>query len=205
MINCTPKLGGQFELESGGQFAPKLVVNLHWNRMVNLTGFSNLNTESVLNHLVKRNISDKNFIKLIEYSGNKYGKYKLFTDYKSLDQYLSKLNIEEILKLKNTDFLPEEYDFKNYKATLKNSFNTFIDQNNVQSSNDVLVKLIEQSKKSGDMKDILDDSKIYSHYVNNSSSELPIINELIAMRIAKGSNFRTQYGSQFANVLNSSD
>jgi len=23
--------GGQFELESGGQFAPKLVVNLHWN------------------------------------------------------------------------------------------------------------------------------------------------------------------------------
>ncbi len=40
MINCTPKLGGQFELESGGQFTPKLVVNLHWNRMVNLTGFS---------------------------------------------------------------------------------------------------------------------------------------------------------------------
>ena len=34
MINCTPKLGGQFELESGGQFAPKLVVNL--------TGFSNI-------------------------------------------------------------------------------------------------------------------------------------------------------------------
>jgi hypothetical protein len=32
MINCPPKLGGQFELESGGQFAPKLVVNL--------TGFS---------------------------------------------------------------------------------------------------------------------------------------------------------------------
>ncbi|HEY4618301.1 MAG TPA: hypothetical protein VIH09_08920, partial [Flavobacterium sp.] len=42
MINCTPKLGGQFELESGGQFAPKLVVNLHWNRVVNLTGFSNI-------------------------------------------------------------------------------------------------------------------------------------------------------------------
>ena len=28
----TPKLGGQFELENGGQFAPELVVNL--------TGFS---------------------------------------------------------------------------------------------------------------------------------------------------------------------
>ncbi|PWA05481.1 hypothetical protein, partial [Flavobacterium laiguense] len=25
---------------SGGQFTPKLVVNLHWNGVVNLTGFS---------------------------------------------------------------------------------------------------------------------------------------------------------------------
>ncbi len=25
-----PKLGGHFELESGGQFTPKLVVNLNW-------------------------------------------------------------------------------------------------------------------------------------------------------------------------------
>lgn len=42
VFNCqfTPKLGGQFELESGGQFTPKLVVNLHWNAVVNLTGFS---------------------------------------------------------------------------------------------------------------------------------------------------------------------
>ncbi|MFV8467175.1 hypothetical protein, partial [Flavobacterium sp. LB1P62] len=36
----TPKLGGQFELESGGQFALELVVNLHWKVVVNLTGFS---------------------------------------------------------------------------------------------------------------------------------------------------------------------
>ncbi len=35
-----PKLGGQFELESGGQFTPELVVNLHWKVVVNLTGFS---------------------------------------------------------------------------------------------------------------------------------------------------------------------
>ncbi|MBG6188325.1 hypothetical protein [Flavobacterium sp. CAN_S2] len=42
MSNFTPKSGGQFELESGGQFTPKLVVNLDWNRVVNLTGFSNM-------------------------------------------------------------------------------------------------------------------------------------------------------------------
>jgi hypothetical protein len=36
-----PILGGHFELESGGQFTPKLMVNLHWNGVVNLTVFSN--------------------------------------------------------------------------------------------------------------------------------------------------------------------
>jgi hypothetical protein len=46
----TPKLGGQFELESGGQFAPELVVNLHWKVVVNLTGFSNLS----INQIFKR-------------------------------------------------------------------------------------------------------------------------------------------------------
>ncbi|SHM14309.1 hypothetical protein SAMN05443543_11347, partial [Flavobacterium flevense] len=39
---------GQFELESGGQFAPELVVNLHWKVVVNLTGFSNYATCSEL-------------------------------------------------------------------------------------------------------------------------------------------------------------
>jgi hypothetical protein len=38
----TPKLGGQFELENGGQFAPELVVNLNWKVVVNLTGFSTM-------------------------------------------------------------------------------------------------------------------------------------------------------------------
>jgi uncharacterized membrane protein YhdT len=164
-----------------------------------------LKSERVLDHLVKRNISDKNFIKLIEYSGKNYLKYKLFADYKLLDQYLSKLSIEEIIKLNNTEFLSKEYDFKNYQLILKNSLNTFIDQNNLQSSNDVLVKIKERSKKSGDMKDLLDDSRIYSMYSNNPSSELPIINELIAMRTAKGSGFNSAYVTQFTSVLNLND
>ena len=46
----TPKLGGQFELENGGQFAPELVVNLHWKVVINLTGFSNITSASVIDN-----------------------------------------------------------------------------------------------------------------------------------------------------------
>lgn len=164
-----------------------------------------LTEERVLNQLIKRNISDENFIKLIEYSGKHYKKYNLFTDYRSLDQHLSKLTINEVLELKNTEFLPNEYDFKGYKEVLKNNLNAFIDHNNVQSANDVLIKIKERAKNNEDLKDLLDESRIYSLYVHYSSSDLPIINELIAMRIAKGSSFNPSYANQFTNVLNKDD
>ena len=57
----TPKLGGQFELESGGQFAPELVVNLHWKVVVNLTGFSNL-----VNNLQRKDTKKPSFQKCKE-------------------------------------------------------------------------------------------------------------------------------------------
>jgi len=164
-----------------------------------------LKEDRVLGQLVKRDISHENFIKLIEYSGKSYKKYNLFTDYKLLDQHLSKFNINEILKLKNTEFLPEEYDFKNYEGLLKSNLNSLIDQNDIQSANDVLIKIKERYKNNEDLKDLLEESRIYSLYINFSSSDLPIINELIAMRIAKGSVFHSSYVSQFTNVLNSED
>ena len=41
MSNFYQNLDGQFALELGGQFAPKLMVNLDWKVVVNLTVFSN--------------------------------------------------------------------------------------------------------------------------------------------------------------------
>jgi hypothetical protein len=165
----------------------------------------NLDEERVFGQLEKRYISDENFIKLMEYNGEGYEKYKLLTDYNSLDLYLSKLSVDEILKLEQTVYLPDEYDFKKYKEKLKSSLESLINQNEVQTANNVLIKINETSKKSGDLKDLLDDTKIHSLYSNYSSSDLQIINELIAMRIAKGSGFNSSYSSQFTGVLNLED
>lgn len=54
MSNFSPKSGGQFGLESGGQFAPKLVVNLNWNRVVNLTGFSIKSPITIIKNPIKK-------------------------------------------------------------------------------------------------------------------------------------------------------
>lgn len=161
-----------------------------------------LGEEKIASLLIKRNISEKNYIKLIEYGDPDFQKYKLSTEYKPLDQYLANLTIDEILNLNNTKFLPKEYDFKKLYESLKVNLNKFIDQNNVESANNTLLKLKDRSQKNGYLKNTLEDDKIYSLYANNSSSQLPIIDDLIAMRIAKGNNFNSSYVHQFTNILN---
>lgn len=166
---------------------------------------SDLSEEKVLNLLIKRNITAENYLKMIGYKGKEHDKYKLSTNYNLLDLHLSKLSIEDILELENTDVLPKGYDFKKYKELLKTSLNTFIGQNNIQAANDSLIKIKEVSQKSGDLKDLLDDSKVYTLYANSNNSGLPIIIELIAMRIARAEEFRSSYQSYFQGVLNTED
>ena len=165
----------------------------------------NLTEQRVLTQLEERNISHINFINFIEYCGEEYKKYKLITDYKSMDNHLFELPIEDILVLEQTQFYHNEYDFKNYKLALKNSLNLSIDQNNIQTANDVLLKIKENPFNSGYLKDLLEDSRIYSLFTTYPSSDLPIINELIAMRIAKGADFDTTLANTFLSILSMED
>ena len=166
---------------------------------------SYLTEERVLNNLRENKISEGNYVRLIEYKAEEYNKYKLSVDYNLLDDYLSKLDSDKILQLKEMRYLPKDYDFKKYREKLKTALNNFISQNNIQSANDILIKIKEISHESGMLKDLLHDNIIYPLYYNNISVKLPIIDELIAMRIARGNSFNPSYISYFDNVLNTED
>lgn len=158
--------------------------------------------ERVLNNLRGNEISEENYVKLVEYKAKEYNKYKLSIDYNLLDDYLSKLDTDKILQLKEMRYLPKDYDFKEYRKKMKTTLNS---QKDIQSVNDILIKIKEISNESGMLKDLLHDDIIYSLYYNNISVKLPIIDELIAMRIARGNSFNSSYISYFDNVLNTKD
>ncbi len=158
--------------------------------------------ERVLNNLRGNEISEENYVKLVEYKAKEYNKYKLSVDYNLLDDYLSKLDTDKILQLKEMRYLPKDYDFKEYRKKMKTTLNS---QKDIQSVNDILIKIKEISNESGMLKDLLHDDIIYSLYYNNISVKLPIIDELIAMRIARGNSFNSSYISYFDNVLNTED
>ncbi|WP_316765867.1 P-loop NTPase fold protein [Pedobacter frigiditerrae] len=164
--------------------------------------FEKIGEERTISLMSKKEIKPKNFIEIIENKGKGYERYKLVSNSQKLDEYLSKLSIEDILKLKNTNLLFENHSLLKYKLFLKTNLNNYTDQNNIQIANDILLKLKETTKTNPDLKDLLTDSRIYTLYNNNLSSVLPIINELIAMRIAKGDKFEVSYRTYFQDVLN---
>ncbi|WP_433812095.1 P-loop NTPase fold protein [Flavobacterium johnsoniae] len=159
-----------------------------------------IGSDRVLNLIPEKKIKPENFIEITENKGSQYNKYRLTTNEKEIDSYISKLKIEEILELKNTKVLNDNFNLKTYKGFLKTNLNIYVDQNNIQIANDIITKLKETYKVNGDLKDVLDESRIYSLYANNPSSNLPVLSELIAMRIAKGENFTT-YGHYFQPFL----
>lgn len=205
----------------------KLLQNISDNRYLNklLQGYVKLiNDENVLDYtklidLIKKELgnnrvldllSEKSvdavaFLKLVEDKGDNYSTYKLNGKQSELDTHLSEMDIQNILELKQTKVIAKKFNLDNYNRHLKSNLNIFANANNFQAANDALIKVKENAKKSGDLKEILDDQRVYSLYVNNVSSKLPIIDDLIAMRIAKGSVFNSSYSSHFEGVLNSED
>jgi hypothetical protein len=167
--------------------------------------FDEVGQDRVSPLILTKKINAENFVKIIEQKGKDYKKYKLTSDSIEIDNFLSKLKIEQLLKLKNTDILNQDFTLNAYKNLLKINLNTYVDQNNIQLANNTLIKLKETCKNNADLKDILDDVKINNLYVNNSSSTLPIISELIAMRIAKGQNFNASYANTFKPLLDKED
>lgn len=161
--------------------------------------------ERVLNNLRENEISEENYVKLVEYKAKEYNKYKLSVDYNLLDDYLSKLDTDKILQLKEMRYLPKDYDFKKYREKLKTALNNFSSQNNIQSANDILVRIKEIIRETEELRGVLGDDRIGQLYVNHKDSKWQIIYELIAMRIARGNNFVSYYISYFDSILSTED
>ena len=102
-------------------------------------------------------------------------------------------------------YLPKDYDFKKYREKLKTALNNFSSQNNIQSANDILVRIKDIIRETEELRGVLGDDRIGQLYVNHKDSKWQIIYELIAMRIARGNNFVSYYISYFDSILSTED
>ena len=158
---------------------------------------------TLLNH---KTITAKSFIELVETRGDNFEVYKLSSDSNEIDNYLSQIKIDELLSLKHSKILCSNFVLPNYTQHLKTNLETFGNQNEIQKSDEILRKLKELAKgKEGTLIEVLSDAIIFSLYNSNLSSSLSIINDLIAMRIARGDQFTSSYVNYFESALQTVD
>src|SRR5690606_22979980 len=167
--------------------------------------FENLDKDNVLTQLNIVMISPEKLLKVIELKGREFSDYKCDCKPEDLDEHLAKTTFENILKMKHTSMLTSSFDLPKYKQQLLTKTKELANQNDIQNFDKVIIKLKETVNENEDLKDCLDDNQIYNLYINynQQTPQLPVIKELIAMRIAKGASFNQSYAAQFESILNS--
>lgn len=167
--------------------------------------FENMGKDNVLSCLKIVKVSPEKLLSIIKLKEENYLDYKCTCKDEELDDHLSNMKINDILKVNHTYVLASNFNLPKYKKVLSTKLKEFADQNDIQNSDKIITKLKETVRENGNIKDCLSDAQIYNLYIHYYNQQLSAINELIAMRIAKGSNFHTSYASQFEAILNSDD
>ncbi|WP_271425192.1 P-loop NTPase fold protein [Aequorivita sinensis] len=184
-----------------------MVANFEIDEYLNLLDvlFENLEKENVLSKLNVVMVAPEKLLKIIELKDKDFSDYKCDCKTEELDEHLAKLTIENILKIKQTSILTSSYELPKYKKVLLENTVEFANQNNIQKFDNILTKLKETVNQNDDLKDCITDDQIYNLYSSHHQQkpQLPVINELIAMRIGRGNNFSQSYVSQFDSILKS--
>lgn len=160
-------------------------------------------TLPVFSELKTKQTSVQDFITFIGKAKAEYVKYKIKADQKELNDYLIAL---EIPKLKEVDFIPyltKEYSFIAFIKKLEELIKTNA-PNNDKEVMSVLYGRYKEVSKEKPLKEKLDDSSIYSLFINSTEKE-DFYYDLIAMRIAKLEKFNPSYTIPFDTFLQSKD
>lgn len=150
---------------------------------------------------VKTSVED--FISFVRVSKSEYKKYNIGTDEKTLNEYLSQL---EILKLKDVDVLPylkNDYSFKVFEKNLEEMIrNCNADDDRIAIG--ILFSKYKEVSNNKPLTEKLDDATINVLFTNSQESE-GFYYDLLAMRIAKLDQFDSDYDDVFEKHLQSLD
>lgn len=149
--------------------------------------------------LKSKKVESQAFLDLVENKKDLYSKYKITTENETLDKYLSE---QDIPYFENSNFLKHligNYSFTSFIASIKEK----ITENKTDIKNlSTLFKVLRViSKSSPRIGLLLTDAEIYTLFTK-ADIEDEFYYDLIAMRIARGSDYHNSYKAQFTEILN---
>ena len=152
--------------------------------------------------LVSKSISSEIFLELVNDKKEQYKKYKISIDETELDNYLSERDTISQQNLNCLQYLKSDFSFSLLiSSTIEKIKISKSSLNHLISLFDVL-KVVSDSTPKIDI--LLTDAEIYTLFTQ-SNQEQDFYCDLIAMRLARGSEYHTSYRNYFTNILSTED
>lgn len=149
-------------------------------------------------YLKEKEVNAESFINFVDQAKEYFKKYKIVCKQENLDEYLTRLNIDQLANLNVIPYIKDEYDLTAYKVQLESLFD--LNANNKYNIQIIINRLKEIERP---IKKVLSDERINT-YFNTIKSDNEFYYDLICMRIARLDKF-SSYNSSFTTVLNSTD
>lgn len=140
------------------------------------------------------------FIQLVKFKKKEYAKYKIETTASHLDEYLSKITIDELDDYSFLKYLTVKYSFRKFEESLNEKIASNTSDVNILEVLFRPLKLIAQPPIS-----LLDDNTIYSLFTDFDGATSDFYYDIVAMRLARGKKYQQSYQSEFVSVLDSND
>lgn len=152
------------------------------------------------NYLRETTTDGNEFLKVLNWVGHDYKKYKINCNLNELDEHLASLKIDQISAIKNSDILFRDFKLPKFLQSLKDEFS---EKNDKAKNEIILIKLKESIPYNGKLKDVLGDRQIYELYRKSNKEEIRF--DLISMRLIRGRAFSNQFKSGFSKIIDSTD
>lgn len=167
------------------------------DELINIDNQESLNID-ILKLLKTKLVSIENFISIVKTKQQQYAKYKISIGEPELNNYLSELDINQLNDIDYIQYLVPQFKFTLFISSIKEKITT----NKRDKANLPILfnplKLIYASREPLGI--LLEDSDIYSMFANSTENE-DFYFDLIAMRLARDTEFNQSYQSYFSSVL----
>lgn len=156
----------------------------------------------VLEYVIQKVISPKDFLLFLNDRGDNYQYYKITTNKAELDKYLSELDINSIENLEYLKYLSTDYSFELFESSLKDK----IEQNKSDVINlSVLFEILKiVSSEKPKINTLIDDKNLYT-LSSQLDQEQDFYFDILAMIISRGSNFPSSYANTLAPTFAKND
>lgn len=156
---------------------------------------------NVFNLISNKEIKAHAFISLVHEKNKNYEDYRLITTNEELNDYLSKLDVNELSNIDCLKFIRNKFEWERFSQSLVEK----ISKNKSDLSSLSVIFKLRKIIDDRPLKFILTDQEIYELFIQPQAKEQNFYYDLIAMRIARGNEFPSSYGNYFGSVLNVSE